>query len=156
MKIKIRKATKKDILKLKKIDKFGFQLNRYSGLDKLDPKFKEKKGEKSYYEKFIYGKKKWCYVAEQDNNILGFILFNIEKRAKYFKIKKIGYIDLLFVNKKLRGKGISKSLMNKTYEIFGKEGIKYLKLSVHVDNVAHKVWKKHGFKDYRIDMWRKL
>ena len=156
MTIKIRKAVKKDVPILEKLDKFGLQLDKYSGLDKLDKNAKEKKGEKNYYEKFICGKKKWCYVAEENKKITGFILFDIEKRAEYFKIKKAGHIDLLFVDKKARGKGISRLLMKKTTDVLRKEGIEYLRLSVHSDNPAHEVWKKHGFRDYKIDMWRKI
>ena len=152
--MQVRKATKADIPKIKKIDAFGSQLNKYSGLNKLDPKYKPKG--KSYVGAFITGKKKWCYVAEEKKNIIGFILFNIEKQEPFFKIKEVGYIDLLFVDKKARGKGISKLLMEKANETFKKEGIKHLKLSVHSDNPAHDIWKKHGFKDYRIDMWKKL
>jgi len=152
----IRKAKKEDISKLKKIDTFGDQLNQYSALDKLDPNFKENKKEKSYYETFMLGKKKWCYIAEENNDILGFILFNLKKRESYYKIKTVGYIDLLFVDKKARGKGISKLLMEKVYEILKKENIEYLELSVHTDNPAYEVWKKHGFKDYKVNMWKKL
>ena len=150
----IRKAKKEDIPQIKRIDRFGEQLNRYTGLDKLDANFKPKRGERGYYEKFISGKKKWCYVAEENGRILGFILFNIEKRQRYFKIKRIGYIDLVYTDKKSRGRGISKLLVDKAREIFKKEGIKHLKLSVHAENPAHTFWKKIGFKDYRVDMFK--
>ncbi|MBL7147352.1 MAG: hypothetical protein ISS82_00825 [Nanoarchaeota archaeon] len=53
----IRKAKKEDVSKLKKIDTFGNQLGTYSGIDKLDPNFKSKKEEKSYYETFMFDKK---------------------------------------------------------------------------------------------------
>lgn len=156
MAVKIRKATKEDIPILEKIDKFGLQLNKYSGIDKLDKNFKEKKEHKNYYWKFIYGKKKWCYVAEENKKIVGFILFNVEKRAEYFRIKKAGYIDLLFIDKKSRGRGISRLLMQKATEVFRKEGIEYLRLSVHSDNPAHEIWKKLGFRDFRNEMWKKI
>lgn len=152
----IRKAKKEDVPKLRKIDTFGDQLNKYSDMDKLDINFKENKKEKSYYETFMYGKKKWCYVTEENKTILGFVLFNLKKREPYYKIKLAGYIDLLFVDKKARGKGISKLLMNKVKEILKKEKITHLELSVHTDNPAHQVWKKHGFKDYKVYMWKLL
>lgn len=152
----IRKAKKTDIPEIEKLDKFGRQLNSYSGLDKLDLQVKEEPG-KTYYDKFLRGQKKWMYVAESDAKISGFILFNIEKREIYFKIKKIGYIDLVYVDNKKRGKGISKMLLEKAKDILKEEGIKYVKLSVHSDNfTARKAWKKQGFKEYRIDMFKKL
>jgi len=151
----VRKAKKEDILKLKKIDTFENQLKVYSGIDELDSNFKSKE-EKSYYETFMSGKKKWCYVAEENKNILGFVLFNLKKKESYYKIKIVGYIDLLFVDKKARGKSISKLLMNKVYEILKESGINYIELSVHTDNPAHEVWKKYGFKDYKVNMWKGL
>jgi len=151
----VRKATKKDIPSLEKIDSFGNQLNKYSGLDRLDPEYTEE-GDRSYYGGFISGKKKWCLLSEESGNILGFILFEVKKRAEYFKIKKVGRIELLFVHKDARKKGVSKLLMEKAREILKKEKIKYLELSVHCDNPARRVWEKHGFKEYRVDMWKRL
>ena len=156
MNISIRKARIEDIPRIKRIDRFGNQLRRYSGLDRLDRNYKPKKNEKGYFETFVTGKKKWCYVAEQKNMLVGFALFNIENRAAYFKIKKVGYIDLVYVDKNARGKGVAKMLMNTLISIFSQEGIKHLKLAVHTDNPAHKAWKRLGFKDYRAEMWKKL
>jgi len=151
----IRKAKIKDLSDMDKIDTLGSQLNRYSGLDKLKTNLKSDTANK-YYRKFVYGKKKWAYVAEDNKNIVGFILFNIEKRPSYYRFDTVGYIDLVVVAKKHRGKGISRLLMEKAYEVFKKQGIKYLKLTAHIENPAHKVWKKHGFKDYNTDMWKKI
>ena len=156
MPLTVRKAGIGDVPGIRRIDRFGRQLNTYRGLDKLDSRYKSGKSKKSYYGKFINGKKKWCYIAEENGKIIGFILFKIEKREPYFRIKKVGYIDLLFVDKKARGKNASKLLLKKAYEVFRKEKIRYLKLSVHSDNPALKMWKKSGFRDYRIDMFRRI
>jgi len=156
MNIKIRKARKKDLAEIKRVDGWDQQLNSYSGLDKLDPTHEENTGT-SYYKKYLLGKKKWCYVAEADGKIVGYVLFNIEKRKDFFRIKKVGYIDLLFIDKKYRKKGISKMFVNKAYEIFKKEGMEFAKLEVQTDNKdAIKVWQKHGFREYRVHMWKKL
>jgi len=143
-----------DIPEIEKVDTFKKQLDTYSGLDRLDSHYKPKK---SYYENFISGRNKWCYVAEKEGKLVGFIIFNVEKRELYWKIRKVGYIDLIFVYKKDRGKGISNMLLEKAYEIFTKKKLKYIKLSVQTDNkLAHKIWKKFGFRDYRVYMCKKL
>lgn len=154
--IHIRKGTKEDIPELNKIDSFASQLNTYSGLNKIDPKYKQKKEEKSYYETFISGKKKWCLVAEKEKKIIGFVLFNIQEQEEFYQIKKVGYIDLLFVNKKERKKGVSKQLLAQTQTILKTEGINYCKLSVHTDNPAKQAWEKSGFKEYRVHMWKEI
>lgn len=152
--MEIRTATIKDIPQIKKLNKFNQILKKCSPLDQLDPNYKE---EKDYYQTFIRGKNKWCYLAEENNKLLGFILFNIENREPFWKIKKVGSVDLLFVAEKVRKKGISKLLMNKADQIFKKKNLPYIKLSVQTDNqAAHTIWKKHGFKDFRADMYRRL
>ncbi len=153
----IRKAKQKDVKQIKKIDCLGEILNRCSPLDKLDSKAKPKKGERNYYERFVYGKLKWCYVAELGGRIVGFILFEIENRKRWWKVKKAGYIDLIVVDKKHRGNGISKLLLNKAYEIFKDHKLDYVKLCVQTGNKkAHEIWKKQGYKDYRAEMWKRL
>jgi ribosomal protein S18 acetylase RimI-like enzyme len=157
MEVEIRKGEKEDIQQIRKIDIIGDILNNCSPLDKLDPNYKPKKGEKNYYENFILGRNKWCYVAESNNKLLGFILFNIENRKRHWLIKKVGYVDLVVICKKARGKGISKLLISKAYEIFKEKKLQYAKLSVQTDNYfAHKIWKKSGFKDFRTDMYKKI
>ena len=153
----IRKATPKDMPRIKKIDDFSKILKTCSPLDHLDSKHKPKKGERDYFEKVIYGRNKWAYVAEDNKKIVGFILFNIENREPYWKIKKVGYIDLIFIVKAFRKKGISKLFMDKAYEIFKEKGLKYVKLTVQTDNKpAHNVWKKYGFKEFRTDLYKEL
>lgn len=157
MDVEIRKAKKGDVQQIKKLDTFGEILSNCSPLDELDPEFKPKKDERNYYEKFILGRNKWCYVAESNNELLGFILFNVENRERYWKIKKVGYLDLVVVDKKARGKGISRLLVKKAYEIFKEKKLDYAKLSVQTDNdFAHNIWKKLGFRDFRVDMYKKI
>ena len=158
MEIIIRKAKKDDVQRIRKIDTFEKEiLNNCSPLDKLDPKYKPKKGEKNYYEKFILGKNKWCYIAESKGKLLGYILFNIENREPYWEIKKVGYLDLIVIDKKMRKKGISKLLFKKAHEIFKEKKLRYVKLTVQTDNdFAHKIWKRFEFKDFRVDMYKKI
>ncbi|MEE9525823.1 MAG: GNAT family N-acetyltransferase [Candidatus Woesearchaeota archaeon] len=154
--MEIRKATKKDISGMIKIDTFAEQLKGYTGLDELDLKKSVEKEAGRYYNRFISKNKKWVYVAEEDEKIIGFILFTIQKRERYYKIKKVGYIDLIVVDKNARRKGVAKLLMKKAYEEFKEKGILFLRLSVHTDNPSHEIWKKLGFKDYKVDMWREI
>ena len=157
MQTTIRKAKKEDVARIKKLDYFDEILKKCSPLDKLDTKYKPKKGEKDYYEKFVSGRNKWCYVAEDRKKLVGFVTFNLEKRDLWWKVKKVGYIDLIVIDKKYCGKGISKLSLNKVYQIFKEKKLDYIKLSVQKDNPkAHKIWTKQGFKDFKIDMYKKI
>lgn len=95
-------------------------------------------------------------MAEEDGDVKGFFLFKIEDRDKCFKIKQVGYLELLFVKESARGRGVSKQLMEKAREVLKERNIRYLKLSVHMDNPAWEVWKKQGFKEYRVDMYKEI
>ncbi|MGM5481698.1 MAG: N-acetyltransferase family protein [Nanobdellota archaeon] len=155
--VTIREARKEDLPALKAMDNFGDQLNKYSGLDKLDPDSEDDEARStSYYEEFMNEDDKWCYVAEDNGSILGFLLFKIEKREEYYRVKQVGYIDFLYVSENARGKGISKQLMETAKKMLKEKELHYLKLSVHVDNPAREVWKKHGFKEYRVDMYKEI
>lgn len=155
--MKIRKATVKDIPGIKKVNKFSRILNQCSPLDKLDSKKKREKDGIDYFRKFIIGKNKWCYVAEENNKVLGFITFNLEKRETWWEIKTVGYVDLVFVDQKFRSKGIAKLLMKEAYKVFRKKKMKYVKLAVQTKNEpAHQMWLKKGFQDFRVDMYKKL
>ena len=154
--IVIRPARKTDMQTLVKIDTFGKQLNSYRGLDKLDPEYKKANGSVAYFEKYRLEKDKWCYVAQDNRAIVGFILFAIEKRPDYFKIKRVGYLDLVFVIPRARGRGIARMLISDATRVLKAKGMRDLKLSVHSDNAAQHAWKELGFNEYRIDMWKTI
>jgi len=155
--MKIRKATIKDVPEMRKIDRFAQILKKCSPIDRLDPKYKLKKGEKSYFEKFVLGKNKWVYIAEENKKIVGFVLFNIEKREPYWNIKKVGYIDLLFVSKTARQKGIANMFLEKAYEIFKTKDLDYVTLDAQTaNNLAIKVWKRKGFKHHKLHLFKKI
>jgi len=152
MVIEIRKARKKDFKEMNKINDFEKILNKCSPLDKLDSSKTQ-----GYFRKFLYSKDKWIYLAEEENELLGFILFNIEKRPSYWKVKKVGYVDFVFVKNLARRKGISKLLIKKAQEILKKNKMKYFYLLVQTDNLrAVEVWKKQGFKEFIVEMYKEL
>jgi len=152
--MKIRKAKLKDAPLIRKLDKFRQQLNKYGPIDRLNSEYNPIG--RGYNETFIVGKKKWCLVAEEDGKILGFITFLIKKRLPHFIVRRLGYLDLLYVDSKQRGKGVGVKLFNAAKEILKKEGMKYFEASVHPQNPALKFWEKQGFKQYRKEMYVKI
>ncbi|PIN69364.1 hypothetical protein COV93_05815 [Candidatus Woesearchaeota archaeon CG11_big_fil_rev_8_21_14_0_20_43_8] len=150
----IRKATESDVAAIGKLNLFGEILRRCSPLDQLDPAFEDEVG---YYRDFIDSEDKWCYVAEHGGELAGFVLFNVERRESFWEIKKVGYIDLIYVDERHRKKGISKLLLEKAYEQFRKNGLRYVKLSVQTKNPdANAVWQKHGYKEFLKHMYKMI
>ena len=69
-----------------------------------------KLGKKTFewFEGLFIPKPKNCYVALNDSEIIGAVLY------KFLTIsdKKIGYVDYIFVDKAFHGKGIGSKLVN--------------------------------------------
>ena len=96
-------------------------------------------------------------VAEDGDKIIGFLLGSIKKRPSIFKLKRIGHLDELYVNRRYRGKGISSKLKDEFFKWLKKKEIKYVNLDViTLNKKAIKIYKKWGFNDHLIDMVRKL
>lgn len=97
----------------------------------------------------------FLFVAEENNKILGYIYFYIEKNISWFKIKKYGFLDEICVSPKYRGKGIAKSLLSFVQKYLKNKGINYILLKTSLDNeLAKKTWQAYGFKEQMI-LWVK-
>lgn len=152
----IRKAKVGDVSQIIKND-FDALLNRGGPLDKLHPKRNNEKTNRKFLLSGIYGKDHWLYVAEDKGKILGFISFKILKREDFWDINTVGHVDLVYVFKEQRRKGLARLLLVKAEEIFRKERIKYIHLSVmSAHKEARKVWDNLGFKDYMIKMYKRI
>jgi ribosomal protein S18 acetylase RimI-like enzyme len=157
-KVIIRKAKISDLNEIKRINEFGKELNTYTIMDHLDKKSNaNRNGSIDYTKKYINGKNKYSLVAEEDSKIIGFILFEVRKREDYWKIKKAGYIELVYISKISRRRGVGRLLMNEATKILKKRKIQYLQLTIQSKNkLAKRVWQHYGFKTHREDMFRKI
>ena len=85
-------------------------------------------------------------VAEKNNNILGFIIFEIKD-----KCSKTLWIDQLVVDEKERGKGISSLLIKKAEEIAKKEKCIRVEFCCWSFNKrANEIYNHLGFKEQRV------
>ncbi|SDL02548.1 MULTISPECIES: GNAT family N-acetyltransferase [Halanaerobium] len=88
-----------------------------------------------WFESLFIPKPKDCYVALEDNKIIGAVLY------KYLTIadKKIGYVDYIFVDKAFHGKGIGSKLVDHCLDTMKKEECDGYSAVVRDDNVGS--WK---------------
>jgi GNAT superfamily N-acetyltransferase len=97
------------------------------------------------------------YVAEKEGEIWGCVLIIIKKQSKYLKIKKYGYVEECFVDKKHRRKGVATKLVNYALDCFKKKGCKYAQIAVEIDlPIAKKAWESLGFKPETIELVKRL
>ncbi|MGM0603921.1 MAG: N-acetyltransferase family protein [Bacillota bacterium] len=97
----------------------------------------KKLGKKTFewFESLFIPDPKKCYVAVDDDNIIGAVLY------KYLTVsdKKIAYVDYIFVDKAFHGKGIGSKLVDYCLEAMKKEGFDGYSAIVRDDNVGS--WK---------------
>ncbi|MFX0134634.1 MAG: GNAT family N-acetyltransferase [Candidatus Hodarchaeota archaeon] len=115
----------------------------------FDPKFSEQKIRKLYSkwaENCCKGRSDKIFVAERENKCVGFIACNILKSPSEIFDKKIGFIDLIIVDRYSQGLGIGYALLYAALNWFSNM-VDIVELGVRVDNYpALNMYQKAGFK----------
>lgn len=93
-------------------------------------------------------------IAEEDNELMGWILFGGTKDQ--FSNKEIGFIYELFVLEEYRGRKLSTQLVEAGIVQLKKEKYSEVRLSVFAGNYAVKIYEKLGFENKKITMSRPL
>ncbi|WP_294188470.1 GNAT family N-acetyltransferase [uncultured Clostridium sp.] len=89
-------------------------------------------------EKFLDRNPETCFVAEEDNKIIGVILTGHDGRR--------GFIYHVTVSPEKRNKGIASNLLNTALDSLKNEGINKVALVVFNKNtLGNSFWKKRGF-----------
>ncbi|PTV98389.1 ribosomal protein S18 acetylase RimI-like enzyme [Halanaerobium saccharolyticum] len=97
----------------------------------------KKLGKKTFewFEGLFIPEPKNCFVAVEENNIIGAVLY------KFFTVadKKIGYVDYIFVDENVHDKGIGSKLVDRCLKAMEKEDCDGCSALVRDDNVGS--WK---------------
>jgi len=89
--------------------------------------------------KYLKRNPKTCFIAEEDNKVIGVILSGHDGRR--------GFIHHTAVDCAYRNKGIGTALVNKAIEALQKEGIHKVGFVVFKNNeLGNKFWESIGFK----------
>ncbi|MBW2992347.1 GNAT family N-acetyltransferase [Candidatus Woesearchaeota archaeon] len=97
----------------------------------------------------------WCViVAEENNTPMGFGAAYVWKLPpKWSYTKNIGYLRMMYVDKKYRGKGVGKSIVKEIIKWFKKKNIKEMRTSVYSKNIpTKKFYERLGFKNIQTTM----
>jgi ribosomal protein S18 acetylase RimI-like enzyme len=95
-------------------------------------------------------------VAEENSEVLGFIVGTIRKTPHKVKVKE-GHIESFFISAKTRGQGAGKQLYNSLISWFKKQKCDNLSLDVALGNKsAVSIYKKWGFKPVRYSMKKRI
>jgi GNAT superfamily N-acetyltransferase len=140
-------------------------MEHHLALSKNDAKGREQRktvgNMKLVWEKWV---RKWIasanglvLVATVGGEVVGYSLNFIKDNVPVYKVRKIGYVGDLFIQKGFRGKGIGSKFKSEAFRWFRKKGMKYASICVHENNrEARKLYNVWGFEDFHIEMRRKL
>lgn len=151
----------------KDLDEMQFELQKYfSEIDQTHESlpYKATSDAHLYMQKMLDDAKNMngkVLVAEEKGKVIGFIQGVIIEHKygddKFYDLShnpsKEGWIGLLFVKPKYRGKSIGQELLNKMKVYFRSENCKSIRLLVLFDNkYAINVYKKNGFIPHDLEM----
>ncbi len=143
----IRKAKKEDFdeyYKLKKEEE-----KDYSQIIQEEIPSLSKKEYKKDFNGIFSSKNSVLLVAEENKRLIGFLYGTL----KEYKSNRISDMEVLFISKKFRRKGIARSLIKEFIKILKNKKYKKIQLSVNTKNIgAIKLYEKLGFTIFKYEM----
>ncbi len=137
--MKIRKAEMRDVNKLNSLLTVLIRDEK-----QYDDTINENFTVSNMYENYIYDLNRLILVAEEDNNIVGYIYGYITNDEVS---KRTSVLDALYVESKYRNKGIADKLINYFKKWVSDNNIDIIDVNVCSNNIkAKNLYKKHNFK----------
>ncbi|MBP5533897.1 MAG: GNAT family N-acetyltransferase [Alphaproteobacteria bacterium] len=149
MAIKIRQAAIDDVAAISKIF-HQVSIIHYQNVERefVLPKIED---EQKYIAETIDNKDAVLFVAEENKNILGYLILYIQKYPDcFFMDTRKGFIGSVGVDENYRGKGIGTKLLKAAETYLKKNDIFVFETDVFVFNKgAEKLYNRFGFKDIK-------
>ena len=110
-----------------------------------------------FFEKLLADEQNYFYLAFIKNRPVGYIWSRLEQRAEntlMYERRRL-YIHHISVDESYRGQGIGTSLLDEVMSLSSSKGIETMALDTWTFNEeAYNFFKKRGFEEYNIQMWR--
>lgn len=148
MSIEIRTMKKSDIRELSEMwyELASWHENIMEGYELSDS---PKKGWREFMKKGLSKENMITFVAEDGNEIVGFVSVVLRRRPPFFKQRDVGLILDLFVKEKRRREGIGSKLIEHTEDWIKDNGVSLAVLTVApVNHIAVDFWEKNGYDTY--------
>ncbi len=95
-------------------------------------------------------------VALDEGRVVGYSLSEI-RSSKGLKLEKYGGIDHLAVTAGYRRRGVGEKMLDEILKWFQSRKIDRVELDVLTKNqVGYSFWRKHGFTDFQIKLYREI
>lgn len=155
--MEIRKGTRKDLPTVKEhLRKMWLRHDDKTGM--MNRKVLEETDMKNYFKDcFNRSGRSILLIAEEEGGIVGFLKLNIEKLQKFFKEKRVVYLDDGYVIREYRKRGVMQKLIEEAEVVARKKKIKWLKGRIYVFNEpAQKMAKSVGLKPLYAEYFKEL
>ncbi|MFH1802781.1 MAG: GNAT family N-acetyltransferase [archaeon] len=144
--MKIRKATIEDLKEIKKLNQELFH-HDFKFDKTLDIGWPSKN--EDYYKKSITGKDSITLIAEDEGEIMGYLIGAITTAADYRKIKQIAKLENMLILKEHRRKGVGKQLIKEFIDWAKVKDAHKAKVIASAQNEpAINAYKSMGFEEY--------
>jgi ribosomal protein S18 acetylase RimI-like enzyme len=91
------------------------------------------------------------FVAEVNKKIVGFVSGYIVFRNPQLTVDRVGKVDNIIVDQSYRGGGIGTKLLERLFQYFDDNKVKYFEISCDLDNAdALRLYKRLGFKEQKL------
>ena len=123
----------------------------------INPEFATTESGKEYFKESIESDTKIALVAEDNDEIIGYIVGGIEEVSDYRNITNICEVENMWVDEKYRSQGIGKQFMDKL-EIWAREkGINRMRaITSYKNEKAIKFYKREGYSEYDLILEKDL
>jgi ribosomal protein S18 acetylase RimI-like enzyme len=109
-----------------------------------------------YFKRHVRSPIRLAIVAEQNREIVGFLVGEVQKRPPIFLSPSQAYVDSIGVLERCRSQGIGSRMLDAFAEWARRKDMPYIMLQVAVENDAAKyLYEKHGFRSMMLSQ-RKL
>jgi ribosomal protein S18 acetylase RimI-like enzyme len=162
-KMKIRKATLKDVEQIWKIEvedrvyHTKITKKKYSLLNKGSIDQTAKKEFLKWRTKTLKDKNRIFLVAEEKNEIIGHVVGTFSTWEWSENPPRFLNLDSIGVFSKQRKKGIATKLIQELEKYVKKRNVEFIYLGHWIKNdIAHELYKKNKFEDFRMEMVKRL
>jgi ribosomal protein S18 acetylase RimI-like enzyme len=124
-------------------------MDYHKRISAMDSEMNDKAGEMwvKYFKRHVRSRIRKAIIAEQDGEIIGFLLGEIQKRPPVFTTSHQGFADSIGVLKSKRNQGIGALMLDSFTEWAREKGLPYILLNVVVENeIAQRLYEKQGFR----------
>lgn len=151
IKIEIRDATEDD---LDAVDDLWYQLAKHH--QEISSRFALALDSRSKWSKYLRQKfseiSTKLIVAQEDGDIVGFMLCMLEPNVPIYREKKLGVVSDVYVAQEHRRRGVAKGMLDHAIAWFRKNRVRIVRLNVAADNLeARAAWRRLGFEPLMID-----